>query len=113
MGDGDGRLLLAPAGGQAMVLRAELGGAGATGRLGRLDEGGAQVAVALAGLAALPFPGALVVPWCQPDPGGQVRGAREACGLSIIPAFRLLWASRGGYQTVAPEPPCGVTNDVV
>src|SRR5690242_7677697 len=42
VGDGDGRLLLAPAGGQAVVLRAEVGVARSTGRLGRFNEGGAQ-----------------------------------------------------------------------
>src|SRR4029079_7122564 len=47
VGDRDGGPLLAPAGSQAMVLRAEVGVAGATGRLGRLDEGRVQIAVAL------------------------------------------------------------------
>src|SRR3954447_4554773 len=48
VGDGDGRLLLAPAGSQPVVLSAEIGVARTTGRLGRFDEGGAQVGVALA-----------------------------------------------------------------
>ena len=56
VGDGDGRLLLTTAGGQTVVLRAEVGVAGATGRLGRFDEGGAQVTVPLRVLPLCRFP---------------------------------------------------------
>src|SRR5690349_4228437 len=47
VGDGDGGLVGATASGEAMVLGAEVGVAGATGGLGSLDQGGPQRTVAL------------------------------------------------------------------
>src|SRR3954471_3460073 len=51
MADGDRRFLLAAAGKEAPILRAEVSGLTAPDRVGRFDQGGAQPLAPLAGLA--------------------------------------------------------------
>src|SRR5204863_3377005 len=66
------RAFLPAAGGQAAVLRAQVGPPGAGGGVGRLDQDPPEGAIPLAGLAAQPFAAALLVAWAQPGPRGEV-----------------------------------------
>src|SRR5829696_267594 len=86
--DGEDRLGLAAAteaSTEALVLRAQIGGAGAGGRPGGLDHGGAQRGVALAGASGGTFAGRLMIARTQPRPGRQVRGGGKPAHVRAGP----------------------------
>src|SRR6266511_2305056 len=66
MADGDRRAFLAPPGPQPAVLGREIRVLGPARRLRGFDEPRAQVGAALAGLAAAPLAGTLVIPGAIP-----------------------------------------------
>src|SRR5215470_2843563 len=51
-------------------------------RPGCLEQRGTQIAIAFTDPYRLPLAGALVLPWCQPDPTGRMRCTRKAAHIS-------------------------------
>lgn len=81
-GDGHGGALLADAAGQAVVEGAQVGLAAVSRGVRGLHERSAQPGAALARLAPPALARALVAPWGQPGPAGQVVGialSRSSC----------------------------------
>src|SRR4051794_11364376 len=103
--DGEDRLGLASAAEtspEALVLRAQVGAAGAGRGPGGLHHRGAQRGVALAGAPGGSFAGRLVVARAQPGPGRQVRRAGEAGHVGTGSA-RSTHAVRGPTPGMVPS----------
>src|SRR5262249_44930046 len=68
----DGRFLLAAPRDEPVVLRSEIGVTGSTARVRGFDEGGPEPGITLARLAALTFPGTLIIARTHASPRGEM-----------------------------------------
>src|SRR6266436_9486063 len=76
--DHEGGVLAAGTDYHAAINGRQRGVAGIAGRVATLDQDGAEPAIALAGLSAAAFAGALVVAGRHPRPASQMGGAWKA-----------------------------------